>query len=148
MKISANISIIYTDRNFAKNKPQGIIQNMRKILIIEDDIFLQNLEANKLKKGNYEIVTASTGDEALEKINEPNIDLILLDLILPGIDGFDILKKIKEDENTKKILVIVFSNLSEEKDVKKAKEMGALDFMVKSNFSLNELTDHINKILA
>jgi DNA-binding response OmpR family regulator len=121
---------------------------MRKILIIEDDIFLQNLESNKLKKDNYEIITGSTGDEALEKINEENIDLILLDLILPGIDGYDVLKKIKESEKTKKIPVIVFSNLSEEKDIKKAKEMGAIDFMVKSNFSLNELAERINKILA
>ena len=85
---------------------------MRKILIIEDDIFLRDLEANKLKKSNYDIVTVSTGDEALEKINEPNIDLILLDLIIPGIDGFDVLKKIKELEHTKSIPVIVFSNLS------------------------------------
>lgn len=121
---------------------------MRKILIIEDDAFLQNLEANKLKKSNYEIITASNGDEALEKINESNIDLILLDLILPGMDGFDILQKIKEGEKTKEIKVIVFSNLSEEKDVKKAKEMGAIDFMVKSNFSLNELIEHIDKILG
>jgi len=121
---------------------------MRKILIIEDDIFLRDLEANKLKKSNYDIVTVSTGDEALEKINEPNIDLILLDLIIPGIDGFDVLKKIKELEHTKSIPVIVFSNLSEEKDVEKAKELGALDFMVKSNFSLNELAEHINKILS
>jgi len=121
---------------------------MRKILIIEDDIFLQNLEANKLKKENYEIITASTGDEALEKINEPDIDLILLDLILPGVDGFDVLKAIKETENLKNVPVIVFSNLSEETDIKKAKALGAKDFMVKSNFSLSELSEHIDKILA
>lgn len=121
---------------------------MRKVLIIEDDVFLQDLEANRLKKDNYEIITASTGDQAMEKINEENIDLILLDLILPGVDGFDILKKIKETEKLKKIPVIVFSNLSEEKDLKKAKEMGATEFMVKSNFSLAELSEHINKILS
>lgn len=121
---------------------------MRKILIIEDDTFLQDLEANKLKKDNFEIITASTGDEALEKINEPNIDLILLDLILPGVEGLDILKKIKENKNTKNIPIIVFSNLSEEKDIQKAKEIGATDFMIKSNFSLSELAEHINKILA
>ncbi len=121
---------------------------MRKILIIEDDVFLQDLEVNRLKKDNYEIITASTGDQAMEKINEENIDLILLDLILPGVDGFDVLKKIKETEKLKKIPVIVFSNLSEEKDLKKAKEMGAIEFMVKSNFSLAELSEHINKILS
>ena len=122
--------------------------NMKKILIIEDDVFLQNLEANKLRKDSYEIITASSGDEALEKIGEENIDLILLDLILPGIDGFDVLQKIKETESLKRVPVIVFSNLSEEKDVKRAKEMGAIDFMVKSNFSLNELAERINKFLA
>ncbi len=120
---------------------------MRRILIIEDDIFLQNLESNRLKKDNYEIITASTGDEAIEKINEPEIDLILLDLILPGIDGFDILEKIKSTEELKKIPVIVFSNLSEEKDIERAKKLGARDFMVKSNFSLSELSEHISKIL-
>jgi DNA-binding response OmpR family regulator len=121
---------------------------MRKILIIEDDIFLQDLEVNKLKKNNFEIITASTGDEALEKINEPNIDLVLLDLILPGVEGLEILRKIKENKNSKNIPVIVFSNLSEEKDIIKAKELGATDFMVKSNFSLGDLAEHINKILA
>lgn len=121
---------------------------MRKILIVEDDVFLRDLEANRLKKDNYEIITVSTGDEALEKIKEPNIDLILLDLVLPGMDGFDILKKIKETKELENVPVIVFSNLSEEKDVKKAKELGALDFMVKSNFSLSELAEHINKILS
>lgn len=121
---------------------------MKKILIIEDDIFLQNLEANKLKKDNYEIITAGTGDEAIGKISKEKVDLILLDLILPGIDGFDVLQKIKENEDSKKVPVIVFSNLSEEKDIKRAKEMGAIDFMIKSNFSLNELAEHINKILA
>jgi len=121
---------------------------MRKILIIEDDTFLQDLEANKLKKDNYEIITASTGNEALEKINTPDIDLILLDLILPGVDGFDILKKIKETENLKKIPVIVFSNLSEDKDIERADKLGAAQFMVKSNFSLDELSERINKILS
>ncbi len=121
---------------------------MKKILIIEDDTFLQELESNRLKKDNYEIIAAGTGDEALEKINKPGIDLILLDLILPGVDGFDILKTIKENTATKKIPVIVFSNLSEEEDIKKAKKLGAKEFMVKSNFSLAELSEHINKILS
>lgn len=121
---------------------------MKKILIIEDDNFLQDLEANKLKKDNYQVITASTGDEAIEKLQEPEISLILLDLILPNIDGFDVLKKIRETEGLKKVPVIVFSNLSEEKDVKKAKDLGANNFMVKSNFSLSELAEYINKILS
>ena len=112
---------------------------MKKVLIIEDDTFLQGLEASKLTKDGFQVITASTGEEAMRKINEPNIDVILLDLILPNYDGFEILKKIKETEKIKNIPVIVFSNLSDEKDVKKSKELGAIDFMVKSNFTLDEL---------
>lgn len=119
----------------------------KKILIIEDDNFLQGLEASKLSKDGYEVITASNGEEGMEKINEHGISLILLDIILPKFDGFEILKKVKEVDILKDIPVIVFSNLSEEKDVKKSKELGAIDFMVKSNFTLDELVEHIDKIL-
>lgn len=120
---------------------------MKKVLIIEDDSFLQGLEVGKLKKDNYEVVVAGTGEEGMDKINEEGIDLILLDLILPKFDGFEILRKVRETESIKTLPVIVFSNLSEEKDIKKAESLGATDFMVKSNFTLDELVDHINKIL-
>ncbi len=120
---------------------------MKKILIVEDDIFLQGLEAGKLEKTGYEIISARNGTEALQKIHEPGVDLVLLDLILPDFDGFDILKKMRETKELEKIPVLVFSNLSEEKDVKRAKELGAVDFMVKSNFTLDELAMHIQAIL-
>ena len=118
---------------------------MKKILIIEDDAFLQGLESNKLKKDGYEVITASSGEEGMQKINEPDISFILLDLVLPNFDGFDILKKIRETEAIKGIPVIVFSNLSEDKDIEKATKLGATDFMVKSNFTLDELTERIGK---
>jgi DNA-binding response OmpR family regulator len=120
---------------------------MKIVLIVEDDSFLQGLEAKKLKKEGYEIITASTGEEAMKKINEPDISVILLDLILPNFDGFEILKKIRETDSLKKTPVIVFSNLSEDKDMKKAEELGATDYMIKSNFTLDELLTHINKVL-
>jgi DNA-binding response OmpR family regulator len=123
------------------------MKNKRKVLIIEDDSFLQGLEVGKLKKDDFEVIVASNGDEGLQKINEPDIDLVLLDLVLPQFDGFEILRKIRETPATKDIPVIVFSNLSEEKDIKKAENLGATDFMVKSNFTLDELVEHINKIL-
>ena len=124
------------------------MKNKRKVLIIEDDSFLQGLEVSKLKKDSFEVIVASTGEEGMAKINEPDVDLVLLDLVLPQFDGFEILRKIRETENLKKIPVIVFSNLSEEKDIKKAENLGATDFMVKSNFTLDELVEHINKILG
>ena len=120
---------------------------MKKVLVIEDDSFLQGLEASKLRKDNYEVITASTGEEGMEMIFEKGVDLVLLDLILPKFDGFDILRKIKGTKELEHIPVIVFSNLSEEKEIRKAENLGAEDFMVKSNFTLDELVEHINKIL-
>ncbi len=121
---------------------------MKKVLIIEDDSFLQGLEATKIIKSGFSVIAAQTGEEAMTKIMEPGINIILLDLLLPNFDGYEILKKIRETEITKNIPVIVFSNLSEEKDIKKASELGATEIMVKSNFSLEELIGHMNKILA
>lgn len=118
---------------------------MKKVLIIEDDSFLQGLEVSKLEKVGYSVITASSGEEAIKKIYEPDIDIILLDLILPGFDGFEILKRIRATEALRNIPVIVFSNLSEEKDIKRSKELGANDFMVKSNFTLDELVEKIKK---
>jgi DNA-binding response OmpR family regulator len=119
---------------------------MKKVLIVEDDGFLQGLEAGKLEKEGYEVITASTGEQAMKQIHEPDINIILLDLMLPDFDGFELLQNIRTIEVLKNIPVIVFSNLSEEKDVKKSKELGATDFMVKSNFTLEELIQHIKNI--
>lgn len=116
---------------------------MKKVLIIEDDSFLLDLEAAKIKKNNYDIIVAQTGEDGMKKIFEPGINMILLDLLLPNFDGFEILKKIRETEATKMIPVIVFSNCAEQKDVEKAMKLGANKFMVKSNFSLEELIDEI-----
>lgn len=121
---------------------------MKKVLIIEDDSFLQGLEATKIIKSGYEVTSAQNGEEAMKKIMEPGINIILLDLLLPDFDGFQILKKIKETEATKNIPVIVFSNLSETKDVEKAISLGATKFMIKSNFSLEELIEQIKKLTA
>lgn len=119
---------------------------MKKVLIIEDDEFLQNLEATKIIKSGYEVISVGKGEEAMEKIAEPGIDIIILDLLLPNFDGFEILKKIKETEKTKDIPVIIFSNLSENKDIEKAVSLGATKFMVKSNFSLEELINHVKQL--
>ena len=120
---------------------------MSKILIVEDDSFLQGLEVNKLKKDGYEIITASSGDEAMQKITDSGISLVLLDLVLPNFDGFQVLEKIRATESIKSVPVIVFSNLSEEKDINRAQSLGATDFLVKSNFTLDELVERIKSVL-
>lgn len=120
----------------------------KKILIIEDDLFLQGLEATKLKKDGYEIFTAVNSAEVFKFLESGKPDLILLDLLLPEVDGFMILEKIREDKNMMTTPVIVFSNLSEEKDIARAQKLGISEFMVKSNFTLDELTKKVQDLIG
>lgn len=121
--------------------------NNKKVLIVEDDSFLQGLASTKLEKEGFSVVAAASGDEAIKLLATSTPDCILLDLVLPGMDGYEVLKNIRQSATTSKIPVIVFSNLSEEKDIKQAKDLGATDFMIKSNFTLDELSDRIKEIL-
>lgn len=119
----------------------------KKVLIVEDDAFLKNLASTKLTKEGYEVFSAGNVEEldALLESNTP--DIILLDLLLPGTDGFGILKKIRENIKLTETPVIIFSNLSDEKDIQQAKALGANHFMVKSNFTLDEIVAKIREIL-
>lgn len=120
----------------------------KNILVIEDDKFLQELELKKLKQAGYDSFMATNWTEASNFLEEgKKIDLILLDLLLPEIDGFHILKILKENEKTKSIPVLVFSNLSEDKDIKKVNDLGVDDFMVKSNYTLDQLIEKIKSII-
>jgi CheY-like chemotaxis protein len=121
----------------------------KTILIIEDDNFLQGLEATKLKKEGYNVLTASNSVEAFKTLEgKDKIDLILLDLLLPDIDGFMILEKIRQNPALTTTPVIVFSNLSEEKDVERATKLGISEFMIKSNFTLDEITKKVKELIG
>lgn len=121
---------------------------MPKILIVEDDNFLQGLEAMKLKKEGFDVFVASNANDAFKTFEkEGKVDMMLLDLMLPEIDGFAVLEKIRGDENHKNTPVIVFSNLYEDKDITRANTLGINEFMIKSNFTLDELVAKIREIL-
>lgn len=121
----------------------------KTVLIIEDDDFLQGLEAKKLAKEGYNVLTASNSGEAFKQIEAtPKIDIILLDLLLPDVDGFTILKMIRENAKVSMSPVIVFSNLAEEKDIAEANKLGISDFMIKSNFTLDELVTKIKSLIG
>ena len=120
---------------------------MGKILIVEDDKFLRDLLSRKLEEEKFDITTAVDGEEGIKKIQEEKPDLVLLDLILPGINGFDVLKRMKEDPATADILVIVLSNLGQKEDVDRAITLGANDFLVKAHFTLDEITQRVRKYI-
>ncbi len=120
----------------------------KKIIIVEDDTFLQGLVAGKLSKEGFAIISITDGADANEKIEQEAPDLLLLDLTVPNVDGFAILEKVRTTEAVKATPVIIFSNLGEDKDINHAKELGATDFMIKSNFTLDELVAKIKSILG
>ena len=119
----------------------------KKILIVEDDKFLRDLISQKLTKEGYEVDEAMDGEEGVKMIKEVKPDLVLLDLILPGIDGFEVLVKMKENSNISSTPVIILSNLGQKEDVEKGLKLGAVDYLIKAHFTPGEIIDKIRAVL-
>lgn len=118
-----------------------------KVLIIEDDQRINKVFMAKLSLEGIEVITAISGQEGLRKIYSEEPDLVLLDIMLPEKSGFEILEEIKKDPKTKNIPVIILSNLGQEKEIKRGLELGAVDFLVKTDYSISEVTKKIKEIL-
>ena len=119
----------------------------KTILIIEDDKFLRELIAQKLIKEGFEISEAVDGEEGIKKVKEEKPDLVLLDLILPGIDGFEVLSRMREESTLTSIPVIILSNLGQKEDVEKGLKLGAVDYLIKAHFTPGEIIDKIRAAL-
>lgn len=119
-----------------------------KILIIEDDRFLIKLYANKLRREGFEIMEAISGEEGLNKILREKPDLVILDLVLPQKSGFEILSEIKMNSETKNIPVVILTNLGQETDIKKGLSLGAVAYLIKTDFSINQLPEIVKEHLV
>lgn len=120
---------------------------MKKILFIEDESALQKTIEEALKQENFKVVKALDGEIGLGLAKKELPDLILLDLILPKMDGFEVLKKLKEDAATKGIPVIILTNLEGTQDIEKALSLGATTYLVKANYDLEEVVRKIKDTL-
>lgn len=129
------------------NKENNTEKNHKTILVAEDEQDFVKVYQLKLSQEGFNIIVAHNGEEAvnLAKANKP--DLILLDLIMPVKDGFQVLKELKSDEKLKHIKVVVFSNLGQEDDEVKAKALGASDYFIKSNISIYEMVEKVKSFL-
>lgn len=123
------------------------INQKPKILLAEDDEFLSKALKYRLEERGYFVIHAKDGDEALSKIKEEQPDIILLDIAMPGKNGFDVLKEIKKSKETKKIPTIIISNLGQESDIEEGFKLGASDYLVKSDFSTKEIVEKVEKYL-
>ena len=120
----------------------------RRVLLAEDDRFLRRAAEARLRRHGLEVLTAADGEEALRVARAEPLDLVLLDVVMPKLQGFDVLKALKQDDATAHIPVIVLSNLGQERDVAQAKALGALAFLVKAHLSLQDLVDRVDAALA
>jgi DNA-binding response OmpR family regulator len=120
----------------------------KKILVVEDDKFLRELMSQKLIKEGFEIIQAVDGEEGLKKIKEEKPGLVLLDLILPGIDGFEVLTRVKTDPEVSQTPIIILSNLGQREDVERGLKLGATDYLIKAHFTPGEIIEKIKNILT
>lgn len=120
---------------------------MPKILIVEDDPFLSEMYATKLAQEKFEIEFAKDGKEALTKTKEAKPDLILLDIVLPKMDGFEVLQKIKKDPELKKIKIIALTNLGQKEEIERGYALGVDDYIVKAHFTPTEVIAKVKQVL-
>lgn len=124
-------------------------EQKKTILLVDDDPLIIRMYQVKLSNDGYDIEIATNGEEALIAVRKHKPDLILLDLMMPRMNGIETLKSLKGDAKTKNIPVVVLTNLEgREEDISKAKELGALEYIIKSTIDLKELSQQVASILG
>lgn len=119
-----------------------------KILIVEDDEFLANIYQTKFEIEGFKVFVAGDGEQGLKMASSKEPKIILLDILLPKLDGFAVLEQLKKDSTTKDIPVILLTNLGQKEDVQKGLKMGAVDYLIKAHFKPSETVDKVKKILT
>ncbi len=118
-----------------------------KVLIVDDDAFLSGIYATKLELEGFEVASARDGEEGLKAAMKEKPALILLDVLMPKLDGFEVLKRLKADAETKDIPVIMLTNLGQKEDIEKGLADGAVDYLIKAHFVPAEAVEKIKKVL-
>jgi len=117
------------------------------ILLVEDDEFLAELYATKLNLEGFEVGLASDGEKGIKLAGSKKPDLILLDIILPKMDGFEVLKKVKSNKDLKDVPVILLTNLSQKDEIKRGLDLGANDYLIKAHFMPSEVVKKIKQVM-
>jgi len=118
-----------------------------KVLIVEDDTFLINIYSTKFEGEGYEVIVAENGEVGLKEVSQNKPDIILLDVLMPKLNGFGFLKEIKANKEFNQIPIILLTNLNQSKDIEKGLSMGANDYLVKAHFMPSEIVDKVKNLL-
>jgi len=120
---------------------------MKTILLVEDDPFLIDIYKTKLNESGYTIEVAKDGKEALLKMKELHPDLLILDIVIPNVDGWKVLKLIRKDKELSNAKIIILSNLGQKDEVEKAMKLGAERYLIKAHFTPSEVLQEVKKVL-
>lgn len=119
-----------------------------KLLLVDDDSFLRDMYAAKFGEGGNKVETAKDGHEALRKIDIEKFDVVLLDMVMPGLAGVELIDEIRAHENGKDLKCIVLSNKGDDEDIKAAKEAGAIGYIVKAEAIPSEVVSKVNELVG
>lgn len=120
-------------------------RTQKKILLVEDDDFVGRAYKDGLQRAGFEVETATDGNEALKKAKSIRPDLIILDLVMPIKNGFEVLEELRKDQSFGAVPIFVVSNLGQDTDIEKAMQLGATDYLVKNQFSMKQVVERIRK---
>lgn len=120
----------------------------QKILLVDDDQFLLDMYSLKFKESGFDIDVAMSGQEALDKIKQNKYSVILLDIVMPTLDGFEVLQRIKKDNLAEGAIIIVLSNLGQKEDIERGMQLGAQDYVIKAHFTPREVVEKVNQHLG
>jgi len=130
-----------------ENLPHACMSDAKKILIVEDDVFIRDIYQVKFSQEGFEVTVAEDGVKALEKLENYIPDIILLDIIMPYMNGMEVLKKIRGNDALKNIPIILLTNISEKESVTEGIEYGVSDYLIKSHFTPSEVVHKVNALL-
>ena len=120
---------------------------MKSILLVEDDPFITDIYTTKLTNAGFSVDMVNDGKKAIEKLEEKKPDLLILDIVLPQVDGWEVLRKIKLNSNLKDLKIIIFSNLSQKQEIEKGMDLGSIKYLIKANYTPSEVVEEIKSLL-
>jgi DNA-binding response OmpR family regulator len=120
---------------------------MKKILLVEDDPFLVDIYNTKLSSSGFKVEVANDGKECIDKLNEFNPDLVILDIVLPNMDGWEVLNQIRSNDKFKNLKVVILSNLGQKTEVERGLNLGVTKYFIKAHYTPGEIIEEIKKII-
>ena len=120
---------------------------MKLILLVEDDSFLTDIYTTKFKEAGFSVESAADGAEAIGKIKEKQPDLVVLDIVLPHADGWEVIETIKKEKKLKNTKVIILSNLGQRSEVEKGLKLGAVKYLIKAHYTPTQVLEEVKKVL-